>query len=256
LRPTGALADRQPTPPTPPALEAWLTELKTGPASAALWHIAQAGPAARPALLECLASSDETISWRAAAILAMWKDHRAEPRLLRAITTREVGDKAREVTNRRQELPYVPHWFVAVSLLRLCGTSAALPVLAGLAGEPTLTFHARTAMALTVAKIVARQSPADREPWAELLDRLLATPAPQAVRQPRSGIQFDAPPPVAPPGRALAVEDGTWQLHLAVARARLALRLPVHAAAKAYSADPRALVRRAFAGLQRPVTGD
>lgn len=44
-------------------------------------------------------------------------------------------------------------------------------------------------------------------------------------------------------------QDGTWQLHFAVGKARVALGLPIHETAKQYERDERAYVRHAFSPL-------
>jgi hypothetical protein len=89
----------------------------------------------------------------------------------------------------------------------------------------------------------------------EILDCLLATPAPQALRDPGRYVEANpspsttvAPGPAAPTARPEVLEDRTWQLHLAVLRARQALGLTILTDVSAFRGDTRALVRRAFAG--------
>jgi hypothetical protein len=50
-------------------------------------------------------------------------------------------------------------------------------------------------------------------------------------------------------GAPTVVEDFTWQIHLAVSRARRSLGLPPHQQAVEFLADERALVRRAFVAV-------
>ncbi|AHF89043.1 hypothetical protein OPIT5_00905 [Opitutaceae bacterium TAV5] len=255
--------DRERTLPDP--LSRWLEEVKSGPATAALWHLYRAGndnlaPVRSDAAREVrtligglLSSPDATASWRAAAILAMWGDGRAEPRLWRAIRERE-DDKARDITRPQQEWFYVPRGYAAVTLLKRCITPASLPLLEELAADASLVLNLRNAVALACEALAKRVSLAagERDRVAGILDRLLATPAPHAVRDP--GHSTVALPEPARQAASVVREDYSWQLHYAVACARRASGLPVHEDARVLAEnDPRAIVRRTLARVTETV---
>lgn len=253
---SGALIPKSITP-HPPALEAidgWIRELHGGPATEALWHLYRAGSEARPHVLPLLESPDDTVSWRAAAILAMWNDPLAEKRLLHAIRRRE-DDKTRDIRATQQEWFYVPRWYAALTLLKRCITPDSLPTLEELATDAGLPLNLRNAVALA-AETLARQpriSPETEQRLALLLDRLLASSAPHARRRPDG-------PTLGPDtiemshqhGRRPVEEDYLWQLQYAVARARRALGLPLQKSIQTFRQDPRALVRRALARIEDP----
>ncbi|MDR2675191.1 MAG: FAD-dependent oxidoreductase [Opitutaceae bacterium] len=234
---------------TPAQIDLWLASLRGGPATGALWHLYRHEKLARPQITALAASPDDTVSWRAAAILAMWGDERAEPRLLRAIRTRE-DDRARDITRPQQEWFYMPRWYGALTILKRCITPASLPMLEGFAGDAHTPLNLRNAVALACEALASRQSPGDgeRARMAALLARLLATPAPHAIRSPQGSPLGKTEPPSVPQPTDLqrVIEDYTWQLHYAVARAYRSLGLPPHNQAGAFLRDDRAIVRRAF----------
>lgn len=234
----------------------WLEEMQGGPATEALWHLYRAGDAARQDVLKLLESPDETVSWRAAAILAMWNDSRAEPRLLRAIQMRE-NDKLRDIRLTQQEWFYVPRWYAALTLLKRCITKSSLPQLEELATDPQLPLNLRNAIALA-AETLARQlalSPDTRHRLGLLLDLLLASPAPHALRRPDGPtLGADTIEMSHQRGRRPVEEDYLWQLHYAIARARRALGLPPQKSIQMFQQDPRALVRRALAKIEEPIS--
>ena len=128
-------------------------------AGLALWWLARHPEQARPAVLKRLESSDPIASWPAACLLAYWGDRSAEPRLVRAIQTREYGYDHLPVpagaTPGQGEHPrpefnnrLAPNWLVAAALLRMCGTDACLPALHELASNVALSVDARTVVAL------------------------------------------------------------------------------------------------------------
>jgi len=240
-----------------PLEDAVLKALHARSCSAVLWQVYHAGPAAASRMADMLADADDTVSWRAAVILAMWGDRRAESRLLQALRNREDIDRNRDIGDERQGWFCVPRWLPAISLLRKCGSVACLPDLLVLARDVTLVFTARTSVALACDAIIRRMDLNDAERCCagEILDCLLATPAPQALRDPGRYVEANplptttvAPGPAAPTARPEVLEDRTWQLHLAVLRARQALGLTILTDVSAFRGDTRALVRRAFAG--------
>jgi hypothetical protein len=236
----------------PGQIDSWLASLRGGPATEALWHLYRHEQPARPHITALAASPDDTLSWRAAAILAMWGDERAEPRLLRAILARE-DDRARDITRPQQEWFYMPRWYGALTILKRCITSASLPMLEGFAGDAQTPLNLRNAVALACEALASRQSldSGARARAGALLARLLATPAPHGIRSPQGSPLGKTEPPSVPQPTDLqrVIEDYTWQLHYAVARAYRSLGLPPHAQARAFLRDDRAIVRRAFAGV-------
>lgn len=233
-------------------LAGWLRELREGPATVALWHLYRAQEAARPHVTPLLDSPDTTISWRAAALLAMWQDERAEPRLWRAIRTRE-DDRTRDITRPQQEWFYMARWYAALTLLKRCLTPRSLPVLEELSADVSLALNLRNAVALACAALAQRHalSPAEVARTSAVLDRLLAAPAPHSRRSPQSSPLGQTEPPSVekPTDLRPVIEDYNWQLALAVARARKALGVPPPESLAAYLQDERSIVRRAFARL-------
>ncbi len=230
-------------------LAAWLAELRGGPATEALWHLYRSGPEAKAAVVPLLRDGDRTVSWRAAALLAMWGDPLAEPRLREAIRTREE-DRGRDITKPQQAWFYMPRWYAALTLLKRCLTVGSLPLLEELAQAPELPLNARCAVALACEALATRHVLTGEQPMRvqQVLESLLATEPPQGIRGPQ-----DSPLP-APDTRASGkptdlqpvTVDYRWQLHLAVLRARLALGLQPHRDAYQFAEDDRAIVRRSF----------
>lgn len=233
-------------------LEGWLNELRDGPATAALWHLYRAKDAAEPHLVPLLASGDPTISWRAAAVLAMWHDSRAEPRLWQAIRNRE-DDRARDITRPQQEWFYMARWYAALTLLKRCITPRSLPLLEELAADASLALNLRNAVALACEALARRQSLSadDVARASAVLDRLLATAAPHSRRNPQSSPLGQTEPPSMekPTDLRPVIEDYNWQLTLAIARAQRSLGVPLADSVAAHLQDERAIVRRAFQQL-------
>ena len=225
----------------------WLEALHNAPAEeafAAPWHLYRAGQndnSVRERVLSLLNSDSDLTSWRAAAIATMWGETAAQNRLLRAIAER--GDVEKDTSNQGQ--PYrceVPNWLIAVSLLRSVGAPDCLPVLSELADDEALLHNARTAIALCCEGIAARHelNEAQRETILQILWKLIENPAPNSMaplQRPLMKSDFKG---------AAVLEDWSWQIHLAVVRARRALALPPHEQAIRFLQDDRALVRRAF----------
>ncbi len=231
-------------------LETWLNELSNGPATAALWHLFRAKDAAHERVLSLLDSPHATTSWRAAALLAMWHDERAELRLWHAIRTRE-DDRTRDITKPQQEWFYMARWYAALTLLKRCITPRSLPLLEELAADATLPINLRNAVAMAVEALAQRQplTPPDAQRSAAILEQLLATRAPHSLRSPQSSPLGQTEPPSIEKTTDLrpVIEDYNWQLALAVTRARRALERPPLASFRDYLHDQRAIVRRAFA---------
>lgn len=241
----------EPLPDPAPDDAALLAALDQGRPGVHLWRIQRAPERHRAAVRARLDSSDDLVSFQAAAILALWSDPEAEPRLLRALEQRETGPAldAPRVPGAFAQCIDLPAWLQAVVLLRRVGTAQSLPALRALAEQPRHPLNIRTILALTLERLAPRVGPAPDLVTA--LDALVATPVPDPVLPPSRSLWFKLeglPQKQLGNDRGAPVdEDHTWQLHLVVARARRALGLPAQPAAAPFARDPRALVRRAFA---------
>jgi hypothetical protein len=236
-------------PQRPVDLNDCLAELQTT-SGVALYHLYRHGIAARPLVAPLVSHADPAISFRAAALLAMWSDPLAESRLLQAIRDREYGFQSTPQNQQPENNPqHVPHYIVATALLRRCCTPVALPDFAALAADPALPHNGRTALALALVSMAQRHKLVEPQKalLSKILAQLLATAAPNALRNPKRRLaapsDFAAP---APNQRPPVLEDCTWQLHLAIAKAESAAHLPIHPGAATFLHDPRAIVRKAF----------
>jgi len=223
-----------------------------------MYLLSLTGPTAKPGLLALL-DADATASWRACVILSTLGASEAEPRLLDAIRTREVGFSDDDPRHPSKCQRLAPNWIAALTFLRPCASLISLALLEDLACETGLVHNARTAIALLCAAIADRCQPAaeDCERIRKILHLLGSTPAPNAVGSPQrnilgvSGLEGDLSiwyPEV--------VEDFRWQLDFALTKARLALGDNIQTATcQGYLSDPRAYVRSAFRRLleARPV---
>lgn len=182
--------------------------------------------AATPGLRKLVKSKDRAAAWRSAMVLGAWGDVEAEPRLLTAVKTREVGAEAAAgaVDPQRGSRAILPRWWIALTLLRRCGTSAAIPVLIRLAQRNALPFRLKTSLALTLAALAGKGTK-------QALRKTVAA----ALAGLEASIPVDA-------------VDG-WSLAYAVARARSAWGFSQSASVCDYRLDSRAHVRRAFQEL-------
>jgi hypothetical protein len=233
-------------------VELWLRELAGPEPGRAMWGLYRIGKTVQSQVRALLVPDDAASGWNATLLLAAWGDEAAEPRLTQAVLTREAGPLYGAPNPPTGAL--VPRWWMAVAMLRLCGTDRCLPTLADLARGQDLPLNIRSLIAQAIERVVRRCAPsaATRAVVEDALTTLIATPPPFAVtvplRDPVTGADTHAKKPwrLAMPN---VREDYTWQLHLAVARALKALDLPVQPQARRYLDDPRAIVRRAFAHL-------
>lgn len=235
-------------------LEAGLEALRAGQPSSKLWHVYRHRARTEAAVLAALESPEIPVSWHAAAILAMWGDERAEERLIQSMRTRETGWENGPERDRPGTFTMTaPNWYIAVSLLRVCGTAATLPALADLAAAGDLWFSTRTAMAITLERLALRGviGSSQRDAVSALLAILEQLPEGAGLRYPQRLFdeRLDAASPTKPQLglRALTWENHDWQLLLVTTRVRKALGLPVSDAALALQQDERALVRAAIA---------
>lgn len=254
LRVTGALGDEESSPEQTilSSKEELLLELDRGIVGAYLWRIYQDREEFEEEVLQRLSSGQEEVSWLAASLLSMWKDSRAEPRLIQAITTREEGGE----TPASARGPFgqwidVPNWFLAINLLRRCGSGNCLPALHEVAAEPHNILNLRTSIALTLARLAPKFNEQDKEEAASVLELLLEDAIPDGYVRPSRSLyralkgEEQKRLPQEPEGVDTR-EDHSWRLDFAVAKSaqRLGIELPEHVVNKLN--DERALVRRAF----------
>jgi hypothetical protein len=215
-----------------------------------LWQLYRAPESTRPALLQALSSEDATVSFYAAAVLAMRGETRAEPRLLRALEHSEEGPEpeALWVPGAFNQCVDIPFWLQTVFLLRRIGTAACLPALAELAERPGHPFNVKTIIAGTLERLAARLGHA--EEIVHAVNALIAEPPADAVQPPSRSLwnTLHGKPQkkLSNDYGAATSQDHTWQLELLVARTRLRLGLDVQPSAHAYLNDPRGFVRGAF----------
>jgi hypothetical protein len=149
-----------------------------------------------------------------------------------------------------------PNWLTAIRLLGLCGGEQTLATLEGFAADADHSLDTRVAIALAV-ELLAQRGRADADRAAALLRTLTEGDIPGRVSYPKRKV-----PALAERARRVAdlddirvkhggrpgqePEDHIWQLHVVIARARLALGLPAQEAAESFVEDERGFVRRAF----------
>ncbi|HEY8668729.1 MAG TPA: FAD-dependent oxidoreductase, partial [Tepidisphaeraceae bacterium] len=238
-------------------MKAWLAEMENSPPGAFLWHLYRHERACRPQVEALLQSPKNAVTWKAATVLAIWSDPRAEPRLIEAIRAREYGyDEATKPEEKPEQWTRAaPNWLVAVNLLRRCGTAACLQPLFELSGDATLLLNQRTAIGITCESLAQRLKLSEQEKnvIVEILRRLLSTPAPNSRTMIHKNLvtPTEVTAETGPTARPPVVEDFTWQLHLAVAKSLHAAGLPLQPEAKGFLVDSRAIVRRAFGTLDQ-----
>ncbi len=232
--------------------ESPLEQLDKGLASGFLWTLYQDRTRYETEVLKRLASDLAPVSWLAATVVAMWGDERAEPRLIHALQTRERGQETPHVARGAfNQWIDVPNWFLAINLLRICGTEQCLPSLFEVAFDSTAPFDLRCALALTLERLVAKVEDAPHDKIAEALTHLLEIAPEEAYLSPSRSIyrsllrQPQLPLPQEPPSVDTR-EDHYWQLALVVERTfrAMGLKSPINIAI--YEKDERAVVRQAF----------
>jgi hypothetical protein len=193
-----------------------------------LWRRYRKGLAAEgPEWKRALKSKDAVQRWKAALLLGAWGDPAAEPRLLAALAEREIGPEhdALKFNPARGSRAILPRWWLAVNLLRRCGSARCLPALLRFGGCPDLPFHVKTALFLTFAALAGRVR--------------LPSPVRSHIGDIVDGLE-KATPDLAGAG---------WHVAFAAAKARVALKLPQSDSLIDLKTNPRALVRRAFKEL-------
>jgi hypothetical protein len=224
--------------------------LQSGIRGADLWHLYDATVEERSKVVNALKSEDSQASFIAACLLAMWKDSRAEPRLLEAIKQQEPIPM-HENKNRGaygQEID-IPNWLLAIILLRRCGSEACLPHLKSIAVEVNSPLNVKTAIALTVERLLQDASiSADAARCAlmklqkfPLVNVFLPTSY-SIARYIRDEPQMILPNDLG----ANTCEEHLWQFDLVVARIRKELSLPTLVEHLSYLNDVRGFVRLPF----------
>jgi len=205
------------------------------------------GEAAIPLVRPLL--DDPEASWRASLVLAMLGDEAAEPRLLEAIRSREIGFASDDPRHPSRCPRLAPNWIVALVFLRRCATKNTLGALDQLAADGGLVHNARTATALLCAELAKRLGECrdNASQVSQLLDKLMATPAPNAIGRPqRTIVESDAIVDDSGIWYPEVIEDFRWQLHFAVGKARLAWGVGIDSEYLSFLSDSRLPVRRAF----------
>ncbi len=216
-----------------------------------LWYLYRAGPTlAGPFVTPLLNSADPDVSFNAAAILAMWTDPQAQPRLIQAIQTREYGfDSLPEPQRPERYAMAAPRWMTAIALLRTCADAQCLTALQHVAADPSIVLNARTSIAITCRRIAERISltPAQRDQIAAITDLLLASQPPVESGPPRR-VVLNTTVRTKASGQywePIVLENSSWQPHLQIAQTRIAVGVAPHDRALQLLSDPRVIVRRA-----------
>lgn len=252
LRATGSIAAELPA--AGATLADGLAALRAGEPCGALWQIYEARPEAEAEVTALLSAESAETSWLAACILAMWNDERAEARLLQAIADREQGpEPGPAAVGAFGQRIAIPNWLNAVVLLRRCGTANCLPALVALANEPNLVLNVRTALALTLERLLARNRELPKDEVLGIVDQLVRTDPADRVCKPSRSIdlllkgepQLKLSNDIGSDVR----EDHGWQLHVVVARVRRTLGAPVAPLVGPWLADQHATIRKPFLPL-------
>ncbi|QYY35050.1 FAD-dependent oxidoreductase [Ruficoccus sp. ZRK36] len=231
-----------------------LAILDSGEADRHLWRIYQNRERYEAAILERLDHSNSHVSWLAATILAMWQDPRAEPRLIQAIESREEGNSG-FVSGAFNQNIGVPNWYLAINLLRRCGSEQCLDALQAVAEQPANCLNLRTALAITLTRLARPDASSGAKRQAAAILRALSTDdIPDAYTRPSHAISLGLkgePQPILgnePPGVDTR-EDHTWQVVLTQQQAYQAWGLPSPLDISPHLEDSRAIVRKAFSRL-------
>lgn len=129
-------------------VEKGLAKLRNGEASVELWGLYRNFDKCENALLEQLREGSDNSSWQAAVVLGMKGCAEAEGRLLKAIATSEQNGEFSRFD--------APCWYVALALLRICGTGECIQVLSELSGNSDLSFNTKTMLAVTLERLCRR----------------------------------------------------------------------------------------------------
>jgi len=205
------------------------TQFDSGIPGAYLWEIYQNRERFEGEILTRFNSAKSDISWLAAVILAMWNDRRAEARFIRAIENNERGiDTPSSARGPFSQLIDVPNWFLAINLLRRCGSQACLPALQQVAERPDNILNLRTSIALTIARLADQFDESGKAAATTLLKVLLRDAVPDTFVRPSRSIyralrgEAQLPLPQEPEGVDTR-EDHGWRLDFAITKAAVAI---------------------------------
>jgi ribulose 1,5-bisphosphate synthetase/thiazole synthase len=230
-----------------------ISQFDSGVPGAYLWEIYQNRDRFEREIISRLNSANTDISWLAAVILAMWNDRRAEPRFIHAIKNTETGvDTPPMACGPFSQLIDVPNWFLAINLLRRCGSDACLPALRQVAERPNNILNLRTSIALTVSRLASQLDKSGKATAADILKVLLQDAVPDTfVRPSRSIYRSLKGEPQQPlpqePQDVDTREEHRWRLDFAITKAARALGIENPVDITMWLNDERALVRKAFA---------
>ncbi|PAW77475.1 MAG: hypothetical protein B9S32_10780 [Verrucomicrobia bacterium Tous-C9LFEB] len=231
------------------------TRLAQGEPGLHLWTLYRDRENHASAVKQALHSPLPAASFYAATILAMWEDASAEPRFIQAITQREMGLPPSELNTGAygQEID-IPFWLLAIILLRRCGTAQCGKVLREVADNPDAILNVRTAVALTVERLLNRGQ-ISAEVAMDIVNLLLRHPLPDSLLTPSRStwrsLRKAEQVTLRNESGVDTRQDHSWQLHLVACRVRVRAGLAVHDFMHSYSSDPRAIVRQAFANLAK-----
>ncbi|PTY01452.1 FAD-dependent oxidoreductase [Verrucomicrobia bacterium LW23] len=227
-----------------------------------IWHVWRQQAKYRAAIINALRAGDSSaaeesakaLSFRAAAVLAMWDDAAAEPRLVQAIETGEVGpEPAPSAMGAFGQLVAIPHWLQAVMLLRRMGTERCLSALTSLARAPRQPLNVRTTLALTLERLAQRLGASARPHILAALDALALDDVPERLLPPSRSLwralRGQEDKKLGNDRGADVRQDMTWQLCLVISRTRQTLGLAPLPEAESYLRDPRGTVRQEFRKL-------
>jgi len=234
-----------------------ISQFDSGVPGAYLWEMYQNRNRFEQEIISRLTSANTDVSWLAAVILAMWNDRRAEPRFIRAIENNEIGVNTPPMARGPfSQLIDVPNWFLAINLLRRCGSDACLPALRQIAERPNNILNLRTSIALAISRLANQLDESGKAAAADILKVLLQDAVPDTfVRPSRSIYRALKGEPQQPlpqePQDVDTREDHRWRLDFAITKAARALEIENPVDITIWLNDERALVRKAFRVLKR-----
>jgi hypothetical protein len=223
-----------PAPEEAAELVAELEGERSSEALLALVTVPDASESTLAGLREAAESEVPAVRFRASAALAMRGDEAAVPGLLRALKERQETEPQPQLRAVRKG---APAWLPAISLLGRVGAKEAVPDIAAVLEDDSVSLDARLAAVRALGRIgEASAAPALEKP----LDSGLA--AERNLQSSSGGL-------TAPP------QDARWQLELSAVEALLKLGVSRPDVVERHISDPRALVRKYAERLSRLLAG-
>lgn len=252
LRSTGSLYDDELFEST--TVDEGLAAIRNGEPCGALWQVYAAREQTETEVAALLLDESAETSWLAASILAMWGDARAEDRLIEMVANREQGPEPTEdAVGAFGQRIVIPNWLNGVVLLRCCGTARCLPTLDSLASESGLVLNVRTALALTLERLISCRDDILAPDALRIADRLLVDDPPDRICKPSRSIDLllrgEAQLKLRNDIGSDVREDHGWQLHVVVARIRHALGVSATDLSERWLVDECASIRKPFTSL-------